>query len=359
MDVIRGCIETLRDPYVDTANPKILSEMLEIMDVQGERLQALYLNDRGDAVFFTSSMTAAGFTGLEGGRIVGLADGEDGMARICDVLLPGVLAVDTDWPARFVLDLMRRNSALTLVTGSHLVDRARMIKDAEEMEFLRESSRINDAVMAEMIKRIPEELTEGELSQAGNALFVRHGRPGPGLPPMVCYGPNCSEPHHLDFAGDRLHPGDFVTIDMGTSFHGYQSDMTRTAAYGQPTQLQRDIYQIVLEANLAGIAAARAGVPTGEVDRAARTVIEKAGYGEQFLHRTGHGVGLEGHELPEVGPNSEFIIQPGMCFSVEPGIYLPGVTGVRIEDLILITETGVEVLNHYPKQLMICEKEAT
>lgn len=325
--------------------------LIGVSPMAGERLQVLLINAHGDAAFYTPAMNFGAIGTLKGAEMVPVRDGFDSMGDLANRLLPGRAGIEGSWPSAFMLQLIKLRRDICFEIEPGCVARVRMIKDAEELELMRESSRRNDAVMAELMAGISPDLTEAQLSQYGDALFVKHGRVGIGLPPMVCYGPNCADPHHLDFGNDKLRPGDFVLIDMGTTVEGYNSDMTRTEAYGQPSQLQKDIYQIVLEANLAGIAAIRPGIRASEVDAAARSVIEKYGYGDRFIHRTGHGVGLEGHELPGVGINCEEILQPGMCITVEPGIYLPGVTGVRIEDLLIVTETGSENLNHYTKEL--------
>ena len=322
-----------------------------VSPMAGERLQLLLVNTDGDVVFYTPAMNLGSIGALEGGLIVPVRDGVDSLGDLASRLIPGKAGIDSAWPAGFLLELLRLRPEIAFVIDPGCMIRVRMVKDAEELELMRESSRRNDAVMEELMNSISPDLTEAQFSQLGDALFVKHGRTGLGLPPMVCYGPNCADPHHLDFGGDRLRPGDFVLVDMGMGVEGYQSDMTRTVAYGEPSDLQREIYQIALEANLAGIAAVRPGIRACDVDAAARGVIERAGYGDRFIHRTGHGIGLEGHEYPNIAIGCEEILVPGMCFSVEPGIYLPGVTGVRIEDLVIVTETGCEVINHYTKEL--------
>ena len=324
-----------------------------VSPMAGERLQVLLVNAHGDAYFYTPAMNFGAIGTIEGAMMLPVKDGIDSMGDLASRLIPGKAGIEGTWPSMFMLQLMALRSDVRFEIDPGCVARVRMIKDAEELDLMRESSRRNDAVMAELMAGMSPDLTEAQFSQFGDALFVKHGRVGLGLPPMVCYGPNCADPHHLDFGNDKLKPGDFVLIDMGTGVEGYQSDMTRTEAYGEPTQLQKDIYQIVLEANLAGIAAIKPGIPASAVDAAARGVIERAGYGDKFIHRTGHGIGLEGHEAPGVGIDCNEILQPGMCITVEPGIYLPGVTGVRIEDLLIVTEDGCENLNHYTKELQI------
>jgi Xaa-Pro dipeptidase len=151
-----------------------------------------------------------------------------------------------------------------------------------------------------------------------------------------------------------LQPGDLLVVDWGATVDGYISDLTRTFAVGNGNELDeeyRKIHQIVLEANAAGRATAQPGVPCANVDRDARTVIEKAGYGQYFTHRTGHGIGMEAHEDPYMRGDNLQLLEPGMAFTVEPGIYLPGRNGVRIEDNIVITETGTECLSDMPREL--------
>lgn len=324
-----------------------------ISPMAGERLQLLLVNEHGDVTFYTPAMNFGSIGEFEGGLMLPVKDGVDSMGDLASRLIPGKAGIDGVWPSMFLLEMLRRRPDVQFEIDPGCLTRVRMVKDAEELELMRESSRRNDAVMEELMNGIDPNLTEAQFSQFGDSLFVKHGRVGVGLPPMVCYGPNCADPHHLDFGHDKLRPGDFVLVDMGMAVDGYNSDMTRTVAYGEPSGLQKEIYQITLEANLAGIAAVKPGIRACDVDAAARGVIEKAGYGDKFIHRTGHGIGLEGHEYPNIGIGCEEILVPGMCFSVEPGIYLPGVTGVRIEDLVIVTENGCEVINHYTKELQI------
>ena len=349
-NVIRIMQEHGFDQLIVSSNASI-RYLVGVSPMGGERLQVLVINTHGDVAFYTPAMNFGAIGTIEGAVMVPVKDGFDSMGDLANRLIPGKCGIEGTWPSMFMMQLIPLRGDVQFAIDPGCVPIARMVKDEEELELMRESSRRNDAVMAELMAGMSPDLTEAQFSQFGDALFVKHGRVGLGLPPMVCYGPNCADPHHLDFGNDKLKPGDFVLIDMGTGVEGYQSDMTRTECYGEPTQLQKDIYQIVLEANLAGIAAIKAGIKASEVDAAARGVIEKYGYGDKFIHRTGHGIGLEGHEMPGVGINCDEILQPGMCITVEPGIYLPGVTGVRIEDLLIVTENGCENLNHYTKEL--------
>ena len=170
----------------------------------------------------------------------------------------------------------------------------------------------------------------------------------------MCFGANGADPHHAP-VNDTLKAGDSVVLDIFNPIGRYWCDMTRTVFWKEVSQEQRRVYETVKAANLAAEAVIRPGVKLCDVDRAARQVIEGAGYGPYFTHRLGHGCGLSCHEPPDNSASSLAIAQPGMVFSVEPGIYLSGKFGVRIEDLVLVTETGCEVLNHYSKDLQVLE----
>jgi Xaa-Pro aminopeptidase len=171
---------------------------------------------------------------------------------------------------------------------------------------------------------------------------------------VVGSGPNGANPHHG--AGDReIAPGDLVVLDFGGALDGYGSDITRTVAVGEPTARAREVYEVVRAAQQAGVEAVAPGVPCEEVDRAARAVIEAAGYGELFFHRTGHGIGVTGHEPPYIVAGETAPLEPGMVFSVEPGIYVPGELGVRIEDIVAVTEDGVRRLNNAPRELEVVQ----
>jgi Xaa-Pro dipeptidase len=172
--------------------------------------------------------------------------------------------------------------------------------------------------------------------------------------PIVSSGPNGANPHASP-SDRKLQAGDLLVIDWGATYSGYVSDITRTFAIGPVDEEYRHIHDIVVQANAAGRRTARPGIPSGEVDRAARNVIEQAGYGKYFTHRTGHGLGMEGHEHPYIYAENERPLEAGMAFTVEPGIYLPGRNGVRIEDDVVITENGAESLSDFSRELQTLE----
>jgi len=226
-----------------------------------------------------------------------------------------------------------------------------MFKDETEIAAMQRAVEIAQNALRDTIPAIKPGVTEREIAAELTTHLLRRGS-SPAFPfqPIVSGGPNSANPHAVPT--DRpLQRGDLLVIDYGATVEGYFSDITRTFAIGAVEPELRHIAEIVEQANAAGRAAAGPGVPARTVDEAARSVIEDAGYGEYFTHRTGHGLGLEVHEPPFIRGDNEQILQPGMTFTVEPGIYLPGRGGVRIEDDILITEDGSRSLTDLPRPL--------
>ena len=265
----------------------------------------------------------------------------------------GIVGVDKNWPSRFLLALMERAS-IKPVVGSPAVDICRMHKDAWEMEEMRKASAGNDRVMERTIRQLREGMTERELAAIMTKIYDEEGMPRVAFDPLICFGENGAFPHH-ETGDSKLKPGDSVIIDTGHRWGMYCSDMTRTVFFKSCTDEQRNVYDIVNKANRAGESVARPGIALRDVDAAARNVIIAAGYGEFFTHRTGHGIGIDVHEPPDVAATNSQLAEVGMVFSVEPGIYLPGKFGVRIEDLVAMTENGCEVLNHHTHDLIIVD----
>ena len=315
----------------------------------GERLLALLI-DQGGSTLFVNRMFAT--PKVEGLKLVEFDDVDDSIQTLAAQVSAGRLGIDKAWPSRFLLSLMEKRADIQPVNGSAPVDEARMLKDAEEAEALRKSSRMNDKVTGLLRRSLKAGETELDVARRYAELGGAEGATGMGFEPLICFGEACAEPHHAT-GKNRLKEGDAVILDVGVNVDHACSDMTRTVFFGSATDEQKKVYEIVLAANMAAKEAVRPGVKLSDVDRAARSLIEKAGYGSNFLHRTGHGLGLEVHEPPDVSAVSPAIAQPGMVFSIEPGIYLPGKFGVRIEDLVMVTEDGCEVLNALDRDFMI------
>lgn len=228
----------------------------------------------------------------------------------------------------------------------------RAVKEPWELELMRKAQDITDTAFTEVLTRIKVGMTEKELCAELIYCLLKNGADGLSFDPIVVSGPNTSLPHGVP--GDRkLQEGDFVTMDFGVLYQGYCSDMTRTVALGYATDEMKKVYEIVRQAQLAGIAATRAGVKGKDIDGAARKVITDAGYGEYFGHGYGHCLGLEIHEDPRCSTAGERTMEVNMVSSAEPGIYLPGKFGVRIEDVVFFQKDGCEVITHSPKNLII------
>jgi Xaa-Pro aminopeptidase len=249
--------------------------------------------------------------------------------------------------ALFTQDLETVLPEATFGLAGDVLGDLRCRKDETELEAMRAAAAVADETVREL-RDLGEAVlgtTEAELAEEIEALLESNGGDGASFEVIVGSGPNGAKPHHSH--GERtIEAGDPVVLDFGTRVDHYPSDQTRTLVFGgEPGETYREVHDVVREAQQAGVEAVAPGVTAGAVDAATREVIEDAGYGEQFIHRTGHGVGLDVHEEPYIVAGSDRTLEPGMVFSVEPGIYLPGEFGVRIEDLVVVTDDGCERLN--------------
>ena len=241
---------------------------------------------------------------------------------------------------------------MALLPAGELMAKLRAAKTEEEIGAMRAAQAIAERALEEVLALIRPGMTEKQVMAELVYRTLRHGSEGNSFDPIVVSGSNTSLPHGLP--GDRvIRRGDFVTMDFGCLKDGYCSDMTRTVAVGEVSEEMRNVYDIVLQAQLAGIAVARAGIPGKEIDAAARKVITEAGYGPYFGHGFGHSLGLDIHEAPSANSRGEEPMPVGAVCSAEPGIYLPGCFGVRIEDVMILREGGCEVITKAPKELII------
>lgn len=317
----------------------------------GERLFVLYINiDMKVKLFINELFPVGDFTGID--KIVH-KDGDDPISALCSFIdAKKTLGIDKFWPSGFLINLLEKKPAIKIVNSSSIVDEARMIKDDEEIELMRKASKANDAAISDIIKLIPEKHSEIKMCRILADIYSKYDTPSFSFSPLVEYGENAADPHH-NSDSTMIKDGDCVLIDIGGRTNNYCSDMTRTVFYKEPCDECKKIYNIVLEANIKAIDSVKPGIRFCDIDAAARNVITKAGYGKYFTHRTGHNIGIDDHEYPDVGSYNDMIVKEGMIFSIEPGIYLKGKYGVRIEDLVLVTKNGCEVLNKYPKELKI------
>ena len=252
--------------------------------------------------------------------------------------------------AEFMAYEKKLEAKLTPVSGK--LARFRAVKEPYELERMRKAQQITDQAFAEVLPRIKAGMTEKALCAELIYCLLKNGGEGLSFEPIVVSGPNTSLPHGVP--GDReLQEGDFITMDFGVIYQGYCSDMTRTVALGYATEEMQKVYDTVLQAQLAGIAATKAGATGKQIDAAARQIITDAGYGPYFGHGYGHSLGLEVHESPNCNPKGDVPMAANMVSSGEPGIYLPGKFGVRIEDVVIFTADGCEDITKSPKNLII------
>ncbi|MBS4537367.1 aminopeptidase P family protein [Clostridium sp. D2Q-11] len=317
----------------------------------GERMLALYLNTKGGHKLFVNKL----FPIREdlGVEIVSFDDTDDCVKILSESLMNDqTVGIDKNWPSSFLIRLMELNGARAYVNGSFIVDRARMIKDSEEIELMRNTSRLNDMAIEKLKEAVLEGYTEKDMTQVLLSIYKEIGAEGFSFNPIIAYGPNAANPHHENGLSTPK-KGDSIILDIGCVKDSYCSDMTRTVFFKEVDEKSKEVFNIVLEANKKAIAKVKPGVRFCDIDLAARDYIESMGYGEYFTHRTGHSIGIEVHDFGDVSSVNTDVLEPGMIFSIEPGIYIPGKVGVRIEDLVLVTEDGCEVLNKANKELEI------
>lgn len=263
--------------------------------------------------------------------------------------------VGVEYTAMRVLELRALEAVapqLSFEDGNQVIAALRMSKDAEELAAMRQAIGIIESSLTAALANVRVDMTELEFAAIlDQEIYARNSSPS--FTTIVASGPNSANPHHSN-STRGFQPGDLVIVDCGAWYQGYASDLTRTFAIGEPTAEVRQIYQLVQQANAAGRqAAAQAGASGASIDAAARSVIEAGGYGPHFIHRTGHGLGLEIHEPPYIVAGATTPLPVGATFTVEPGIYVAGLCGVRIEDNVVITADGAETLTTFPRDLQI------
>ena len=309
----------------------------------------------GCRYFTDSRYIEAAQNGLQGFEVLETNKEYPYSRRINDALQDfGIATLGYEEAYLTVAELMDYEKKLTakLIPMNDAIAGFRAVKEPYELERMRKAQAITDAAFTEILTKVRPGITEKELCAELIYCLLKNGGEGLSFDPIVVSGPNTSLPHGVP--GDRvLQEGDFITMDFGVLYQGYCSDMTRTVALGYATEEMKQVYDTVLKAQLAGIAATRAGVTGRSIDEAARQVIADAGYGPYFGHGYGHSLGLEIHENPNCNPGGDRIMEENMVCSAEPGIYLPGKFGVRIEDVVVFQADGCENLTASPKNLII------
>lgn len=343
----------LADEDVDAQLITNLTNVRYLTGFSGSNGQVLVTSD--DAQFFSDGRYAARAKDLVGGADINIY-----LTRLADVLTDhlssrgiGTLGVEAKTMTLDQRDdLAKRLRGVRLSSTSGLVEKLRRAKDDAEVELIRQAIAVGDATFEHVLERLAPGQTEREIALELEVHMRQNGADEVSFEPIVGSGPLSAHIHHTP--GDRsFEKGDLVLLDFGCRVDGYCSDLTRTVVFGSATPEQREMYDTVLAAQAAALEAMTAGGSCRQVDRAARTVIESAGHGEDFGHGLGHGVGLDVHEAPTQSRISEDALVTGDVVSNEPGIYVEGSGGVRIEDVVLITDSAPQVLSSSPKMELI------
>lgn len=337
-------------PQLIVSDPAGISYLTGVKVAAGERLFVFIISHDGWHVLLANRMFEIPAVPFE---VVRYADSDDQIKLLSEHLnTEKAVGIDKQWPARFLLPLMARNPGLKAVLASDCVDEVRAVKDENEISLMKEASRINDLVMERAKNQVRAGISELELARFIDREYLNMGCEGNSFPSIVSFGANAADPHHVP-DDTLLKEGDAVLIDIGCVKNGYCSDMTRTYFCKYAGEHQRMVYDLVRSANECAESIVGPGVKFSDIDAAARNMIEQAGYGDFFTHRLGHFIGSEVHEQGDVSAANSSLSREGMIFSIEPGVYLPGQFGVRIEDLVLVSRDGCEVLNKVSKNLEI------
>lgn len=332
------------------ATPDSMRYLVGFGEHPHERFLALGISASGQMVLICPALSEqqARRAGIE--QIRSWRDGEDPLAlfqALADEwnLRSSIVAVDDEMSSRQLLEMQSVLPAALFKPGLPILSTLKRKKDAQEIETMARAGKIADDALSAGIKALRPGATEQEVSEAlSQAMRAGGGKPTFSI---IGAGANGAEPHH-ETDSTVIKQGDVVCMDFGCELDGYQSDITRCVALGKADPEAHKVYKVVLDAHMAGRELIKPGVQAQAIDRATRDVIEKAGYGEFFVHRTGHGIGMKGHEEPNIVQGNETLLEEGDCFSIEPGIYLPGRFGIRIENIVCVTADGHRSLNEEP-----------
>lgn len=351
---INKVLEQMNNRGIDhliISDPSSIDYLIGYKNHPGERMYVLLLKNDGNHTLFLNNLF---YLDQELDLNIVWYNDTDNCVKVLSEYLSDAknVGVDKFWNAKFLLPLMEYTNA-HYELGSICVDYVRMKKDEHEQELMIKASQINDAAIDEMIKLCAlGNMSEKEVANKLADIYRNLGSDDHSFTPIVAYGKNCADTHH---EGDdtMLKPGDSIIIDMGCTYKGYCSDMTRTVFYKEVSEEQKRVYELVRDANLAAEAIIKPGVRLCDIDKCARDFIKEGGFVAEFNHRLGHFIGRDVHEYGDVSATFDMEVEEGMVFSIEPGVYIQGKFGVRVEDLVLVTKDGCKILNSYTKDLLV------
>lgn len=328
----------------------------------GERLVVLLLSGQSQSPrLFIHEMFANLAEGLEGVDCVVWSDHENPVALLVDAIRrergTSRVGIDTTWMSGFLLELQRLCPDLQ-TAQSRVVEDLREVKDDHEIALMRRSSRIADAVMHEVVQFQGFPASEVRIAEVVRQLFAEHQVPHLAFPPIVGFGPHSANPHCVP--GEHwARPNQVALVDIGGVYQHYCSDITRMVYFGRRNERVEEVYQVLRDVHEAALSRIRPGMTFAALDTFIRTALARRGYDQYFIHRTGHGLGLEAHEQPSIHHNNQREMREGMVLTVEPGIYFPGEFGIRIEDVIVVTPSGCEVLTLSPRDIQYVDTLAS
>jgi Xaa-Pro dipeptidase len=322
-----------------------------------ERLMGLAVHARGATLIVPALEHEKATKRSSNASVISWRDGEDPYALVASALgAVSEIGVEKDHLTLHAAEVITtRSGASELVDVGEEIRRLRLVKNDDEIERLQRAAHITDQAGESVFEQVREGDAEIKIALLIGATIGELGGTL-AFPSLVQSGPNSSMPHAVP-SSRKLSAGDFVLLDFGAAFDGYNADITRMGVVGKPSPRHHEIYDVVLRAHDAAIAAVRPGVTTGDVDAAARRAIDDAGYGDRFFHRVGHGLGLEEHEDPSLDPGSQTVLEEGMVFTIEPGVYIEGFGGVRIEDDVVVEANGCRVLTQSDRALRVIEAQ--
>ncbi|SHK27369.1 Xaa-Pro dipeptidase [Hathewaya proteolytica DSM 3090] len=336
-----------------------LEYLLDFSPAADERFQALFLLQNGDYFYVTPELNYEEILHKLGkdAKYYIWSDGEGFVDCVAKALkeygLDGKnIGVNCTVRAINMLDVAEKVSC-KFFNAHNFLEQFRIIKSEEDIEKMRTAAKMADHVMEVLSTFIKPGMTEKDIKEKVYSIFDEQGADGISFEPIISSGPNSSMPH---YSGDSrvIQEQDLVILDLGCKYKGYCSDTSRTFFIGDITDKQREVYGIVKKAHWEAEHFAKAGVTCGDVDKIARDIIKESGHGEHFLNRTGHGIGYSVHEAPYIKENNKLVLEPGMAFSIEPGIYIPGEFGMRIEDIVVIDKNGnPDILNQFSREIII------
>ncbi|SHJ54818.1 M24 family metallopeptidase [Paramaledivibacter caminithermalis] len=323
-----------------------------------ERFQGLFITKDGQLFYIVPKLNREEILDTLGnnGKVFDWGDGEGFLGVLAKSfeeynLLYKTIGVNGTARAVNMLDI-KTKLEVDLKNGKQILEELRIIKSGEEIEKLRVAAKMADDVFEQLVEFIKPGILERDIKDKIGELFMEMGADGLSFEPIVASGPNSSKPHY-NKDSRVIEEKDIIILDFGCKYKGLCSDMSRTVFVGDISKEEKKIYDIVYRANEAAEKYVKEGVAAESVDKVARNIIKEEGHGEHFLNRVGHGIGYSVHEAPYIKGGNERKLQKGMAFSIEPGIYIPGKFGMRIEDIVVISEKGVEILNKAPKEIIV------